>query len=269
MLEWIRHWFMERFQVNRDRAVHKWKGRLPPKITKILQKHMDRIGDCIPIKANNRHYQIECSDGSQYAVDLLLKSCTCRVWGLSGIPCRHALAAIINGREDPESFVDDCYTLETYRKVRKNRSYAAASMSEVTICTQDKVFFQVNNIGTETIIGGGSKNPRPISTSIRPPTSRSRGLIDEDDEEWEALLSQASSTSLLTGLGMPAVRGQPGPTQWQQLHMSKEHNQVPPSLMTMHSEPVIRAPPTFSRGGLVPQFTTQSQDDRASKRIFY
>ncbi|KAL8480195.1 hypothetical protein ACS0TY_026933 [Phlomoides rotata] len=69
MLEWIRHWLMERFQMNRDRAVHKWKGRLPPKITKILQKHMDRIGDCIPINANNRHYQIECSDGSQYAVD--------------------------------------------------------------------------------------------------------------------------------------------------------------------------------------------------------
>ncbi|KAL0427803.1 UNVERIFIED_CONTAM: hypothetical protein Slati_2955100 [Sesamum latifolium] len=86
MLEWIKEYLMKRLQENRDRATRKWKGILCPKIKKLVQKHVDKIGDCIPIKSNDRHYQISCYDGSQFSVDLEQRTCTCRIWQLSGIP---------------------------------------------------------------------------------------------------------------------------------------------------------------------------------------
>ncbi|KAL8481845.1 hypothetical protein ACS0TY_028114 [Phlomoides rotata] len=41
------------------------------------------------------------------------------MWELSGIPCKHAISAIIHKRENVEDFVSDWYTVEVYK-----RSYA-------------------------------------------------------------------------------------------------------------------------------------------------
>ncbi|KAL0446232.1 UNVERIFIED_CONTAM: hypothetical protein Slati_1751100 [Sesamum latifolium] len=66
MLEWIREYLMRRLQENRDKAARKWTGGLCPKIQFFLQKHVEKIGDCIPIKTNDRHSQISCYDGGQF-----------------------------------------------------------------------------------------------------------------------------------------------------------------------------------------------------------
>ncbi|KAL0289401.1 UNVERIFIED_CONTAM: hypothetical protein Scaly_2703400 [Sesamum calycinum] len=87
MLEWIREFLMTRLQQNRDRAASRWKGKICPRIKKILQKNGDKgSSDCIPIKANDIHYEISCFDGSRCAVDLQRHTCSCRRWDLSGIP---------------------------------------------------------------------------------------------------------------------------------------------------------------------------------------
>ncbi|KAL8463285.1 hypothetical protein ACS0TY_034073 [Phlomoides rotata] len=117
LLEWIRQWMMTRFQKCRDRANTKWEGRYPPKIKQILVKNMEMVGDCIPIKSNNRFYQIEFFYGKQFAVDLGMRTCSCSSWNLSGIPCNHAISAITNENLDPEDFLDDCYNIETYKRV--------------------------------------------------------------------------------------------------------------------------------------------------------
>ncbi|KAL0398119.1 UNVERIFIED_CONTAM: hypothetical protein Sradi_2155200 [Sesamum radiatum] len=117
MLEWIREYLMKRLQENRDRAAKKWKGTICPKIKKLVQKHADKIGDCIPIKANDRHYQISCYDGSQFSVDLEKRTCTCRIWQLTGIPCKHACSAIFNQNLMPEDMVHPYYNVDTYKQV--------------------------------------------------------------------------------------------------------------------------------------------------------
>ncbi|KAL8549815.1 hypothetical protein ACS0TY_008594 [Phlomoides rotata] len=117
MFEWLRQWLMTRLQVCRDRAAKSWKGKHPPKIREILYKNMEHIGDCMPIKSSNRYYQIECFDGSQFAIDLEGRKCSCRSWGLSGIPCKHAISAIVDMGLDPEDFVHTCYSLDTYKRV--------------------------------------------------------------------------------------------------------------------------------------------------------
>ncbi|KAL2245754.1 UNVERIFIED_CONTAM: hypothetical protein Sindi_2843600 [Sesamum indicum] len=123
MLEWIREFFMKRLQENRDMAEAKWKDRICPRIRKILDKHIEKVGDCIPIKADNFHYQISCFDGGQYAVDLSNHTCSCRKWELSGIPCKHAISAILNQKDDPEDYIDDCYSVIAYKRI-----YASAIM---------------------------------------------------------------------------------------------------------------------------------------------
>ncbi|KAK4403506.1 hypothetical protein Sango_0719200 [Sesamum angolense] len=104
-------------QENRDRSNTKWKEKLCPKIQQILQKHASKVADCMPIKADDLHYQVSCFDGSQHCVDLGAKSCSCRKWQLSGIPCKHACCAIYHQKQDPIDYVADCYSVDTYRKV--------------------------------------------------------------------------------------------------------------------------------------------------------
>ncbi|KAL0444758.1 UNVERIFIED_CONTAM: hypothetical protein Slati_2198500 [Sesamum latifolium] len=78
-------------------AAAKWRGRICPRIS--------------------------CFDGSQYAVDLSKRSCSCRKWDLTGIPCKHAISAICNQKDDPEDYVADCYSVQTYKRV-----YASAML---------------------------------------------------------------------------------------------------------------------------------------------
>ncbi|KAL8477093.1 hypothetical protein ACS0TY_029415 [Phlomoides rotata] len=116
MLEWIREWLMVRFQYNRDVASVKWKRRICPRIKRILEKHAENSVTCRPIKADDIHYQIRYTDGSQYCVNLEEHTCSCRLWELSGIPCNHAIFAIIHQRGDMEEYVSEWYTVDTYRK---------------------------------------------------------------------------------------------------------------------------------------------------------
>jgi len=41
-------------------------------------------------------------------------SCICRLWELSGLPCRHACAAIFYKELDPSDFISNYYTPAAY-----------------------------------------------------------------------------------------------------------------------------------------------------------
>lgn len=54
-----------------------------------------------------------------YIVDLKARSCGCKDWELTGIPCCHALACIHYLRDDVARYVDPfffmCNAIETYK----------------------------------------------------------------------------------------------------------------------------------------------------------
>ncbi|KAL8483715.1 hypothetical protein ACS0TY_026410 [Phlomoides rotata] len=66
-----------------------------------------------------RLQQVRVHDGTQVCVNLDEHTCSCRMWELSGIPCKHAISAITHKRENIEDFVSDWYSVEVYK-----RSYA-------------------------------------------------------------------------------------------------------------------------------------------------
>lgn len=50
----------------------------------------------------------------EFIVDIAKRSCSCNFWELVGIPCRHAVAALSYRKQNPDEFVDACYTREKF-----------------------------------------------------------------------------------------------------------------------------------------------------------
>ncbi|XP_073119875.1 uncharacterized protein [Henckelia pumila] len=115
MFEAIKNLLMLRFQLNREKA-EKWNTRICPKIRVILQKNFLEGAKQIPMKSDDMNFQVKASNSQeQYTVDLSKKSCSCRHWDLTGIPCKHAICALWFKHEDAETYVSHYYTTECYK----------------------------------------------------------------------------------------------------------------------------------------------------------
>ena len=55
----------------------------------------------------------------RHVVDLVNRTCSCRVWDLTGIPYKHGVAALFVNCEKPEDYTHSCYYkyayVETYK----------------------------------------------------------------------------------------------------------------------------------------------------------
>ncbi|KAL0431332.1 UNVERIFIED_CONTAM: hypothetical protein Sradi_0759200 [Sesamum radiatum] len=111
--------FNEKIAGEQDRANLKWNGVLCPRNAQIVERNVEKSADCIPIKADSSHWQLNYFDSSQHSMDLDKRSCSCRKWDLNGIPCKHACSAILCKGDDPIDYVNECYTVSVYRNVYK------------------------------------------------------------------------------------------------------------------------------------------------------
>ncbi|KAJ9553175.1 hypothetical protein OSB04_017220 [Centaurea solstitialis] len=111
-------------------------GRIKPIITKVIDKGdgiltptaTDRLKD-IKTEAAKLHvlwngdneFQVSGTHRDQCVVDMRLKTCACRRWELTGIPCKHVVAAIwnmaVNGLDNGivENWVHPVYWLQTWK----------------------------------------------------------------------------------------------------------------------------------------------------------
>jgi len=53
----------------------------------------------------------------QYTVDINAKTCDCRRWNLTGIPCNHAISCLRHERIVAEDVIPSCYSTITYSTV--------------------------------------------------------------------------------------------------------------------------------------------------------
>ncbi|KAG8381237.1 hypothetical protein BUALT_Bualt06G0101600 [Buddleja alternifolia] len=90
-----------------------------------MQQLMDLDSAAIEWFKDKSPLQWSKSHFSEYSkCDMLLNnvylsamSCTCRKWGLSGIPGAHALSAIFDQKQDPKDYVHSYYSVATYKRV--------------------------------------------------------------------------------------------------------------------------------------------------------
>ncbi|KAJ8764717.1 hypothetical protein K2173_009102 [Erythroxylum novogranatense] len=76
-------------------------------------------------------------------VNIGTRRCSCRDWQLHGIPCSHAVAALISCQKDVYAFVEKCFTVNSYRKAYAEDIYPIPEkvqwrkMSETTVNEDD------------------------------------------------------------------------------------------------------------------------------------
>ncbi|XP_071712280.1 uncharacterized protein [Rutidosis leptorrhynchoides] len=117
-LEYIREYCMKRI-VNVMINISKTNGPLTPVTTKLFEKIKSEAHQCIVLWGGNHRYQVS-GKVNQYVVDMETRSCACKKWELTEIPCKHAIAVFYNmcknGLEtgEPETWVHPVYLLNTW-----------------------------------------------------------------------------------------------------------------------------------------------------------
>ena len=112
MLEWIRIRLMIKLYTKR-KGIEKYARKVCPNIHDSLEKLKQ---DCVPFCAtpSGRFMYVVDNDREMYVVDFSNRTCSCRIWDLTGLPCKHSIAAIFKNLEKVENYVHPCYLRETY-----------------------------------------------------------------------------------------------------------------------------------------------------------
>ncbi|XP_074365213.1 uncharacterized protein LOC141706321 [Apium graveolens] len=108
---------MKRIQVRRDKLTAR-DTVICPSALKKLDKSIQYAGNCVVSWSGGTTYLVTCTDdGHELVVDLEKKSCTCRKWNLTGIPCYHACACIAIRNDPWENYMHECYSKDMYMKL--------------------------------------------------------------------------------------------------------------------------------------------------------
>jgi hypothetical protein len=103
--------------VGKNKEAQTWPGRICPKIKKKLDKFTEWSAKCPVKNAGGGLFKAASSEyEGGYCVDLKGKTCDCKRWQLTCIPCHHAIACCKEDMIDPKRLVHSCYTIETHKK---------------------------------------------------------------------------------------------------------------------------------------------------------
>jgi hypothetical protein len=115
MNEAIRKKVMVRIQENRAKA-ERWAGNICPNIFKKLKMNIQRSGSCIVLWNGVDGFEVQEKEDRKYVVHMQQRSCTCRYWELSGLPCCHAISCIYKASEKLDDYIAPCFTISEYLK---------------------------------------------------------------------------------------------------------------------------------------------------------
>ena len=124
-LEFTREYLMKRI-VNVNKMIARCDGPLTPTATKLLKHSCDEATKYKVSWGGGIYYQVSGPFHDQCVVNVEQRTCTCRKWELTGIPCKHAVATnwnmALNNQNAglPEEWVHPCYRLETWKNVYSN-----------------------------------------------------------------------------------------------------------------------------------------------------
>jgi hypothetical protein len=138
MLEDIRVMVMNRMGEKRRFGSNGWVNHIAPRVMDKVEKYKVESFKCQLQWNGADGYEITHNE-DRHVVNLSNKTCSCRAWDLTGIPCPHAICAIYHSRQNPEDVVDDYYHNSTYMQsyqfslqpVRGEKMWPNTGMSEV------------------------------------------------------------------------------------------------------------------------------------------
>ena len=128
MVEWIRQFIMERIS-NRVYWMRKCSGPVGPAIKALIEEREKFSRKWKPISNGKGGYQVRGPKGEQFAVYLRDRTCTCRLWQISGLPCCHAISAILKIGRNPNDYADQCYSRDLFFQIYENVLYPISGKS--------------------------------------------------------------------------------------------------------------------------------------------
>ncbi|KAM0915074.1 hypothetical protein ACQ4PT_011100 [Festuca glaucescens] len=131
MIDRINQQLMTRVRSKQDEG-EKFPGPICPKIATKLTKFVDLAAECYVLPAGSGVFDVRFRD-RQYIVELLNRSCTCRIWDLSGIPCHHAIACMRHERITPTDQVHPAYSVQRFRRAYAHNIMPCRDKSEWAI----------------------------------------------------------------------------------------------------------------------------------------
>ncbi|KAJ1406287.1 Zinc finger, PMZ-type [Sesbania bispinosa] len=115
MLEMIRRQLMKRFHVKRDGMLTRRHSIFPRILEKLEMSKKYAMNCLVHIEGHITFEVSHCNEGDK-VVNLIERTCTCTEWQMTGIPCSHVVAAILDERGRPENYVDEIFSKETFLK---------------------------------------------------------------------------------------------------------------------------------------------------------
>ncbi|KAJ8747749.1 hypothetical protein K2173_005354 [Erythroxylum novogranatense] len=114
MMECIRRQLMTWFNERRETSMQ-WTSILVPSAERRVAEALERLRTYQVLRANEAEFEVISHEGTNI-VDIRNRCCLCRGWQLYGLPCAHAVAALLSCRQNVHRFTESCFTVATYRK---------------------------------------------------------------------------------------------------------------------------------------------------------
>lgn len=114
MLETIRRKVMVRIQENSTKA-DRWSTGICPNILKKINSYIGVSGYCHAVCNGDDCYEVVHWD-HRFTVNLGQKTCCCRYWQLSDLPCPHAISCIYFKTHELGEYIAPCYSVLEFRK---------------------------------------------------------------------------------------------------------------------------------------------------------
>lgn len=114
MMECIRRQLMTWFNERRETSMQ-WTSILVPSAERCVAEALERAHTHSVLRANEAEFEVISGEGTN-VVDIRNRSCSCRGWQLYGLPCSHAVAALLSCRQNVHRFTESCFTVTSYRK---------------------------------------------------------------------------------------------------------------------------------------------------------
>ncbi|KAH9613758.1 hypothetical protein KSS87_007755 [Heliosperma pusillum] len=112
MLEEIRSLLMQRI-MEKKTEMEASSDVVCPRVQVRLEEEKHKAAACFVLPSKPTLFQVTYGIDN-LSVDLEARTCTCRKWDLTGIPCFHAVAAIFEKHGYAEDYVHDMYKREAY-----------------------------------------------------------------------------------------------------------------------------------------------------------
>ncbi|KAI3951336.1 hypothetical protein MKW92_031034 [Papaver armeniacum] len=114
MMECIRRKLMTWFNERRETSM-RWTTILVPSAERRVAEALERALSYQALRANEAEFEVISHEGTNI-VNIRSRCCSCNGWQHYGIPCAHAVAALLSCRQNVHRFTESCFTVTTYRK---------------------------------------------------------------------------------------------------------------------------------------------------------